>query len=66
MLHSFGDIWFNGRVRRQKIHERRVFVLFVCLVMMKMMEDKKWGGWSFTFTPTKIHPRQLGEKMFVT
>ena len=66
MLHSFGDIWFNGRVRRQKIHERRVFVLFVCLVMMKMMEDKKRGGWSFTFTPTKIHPHQLEEKMFVT
>ena len=66
MLHSFGDIWFNGRVRRQKIHERRVFVLFVCLVMMKMMEDKKRGGWSFTSTSTKIHPHQLGEKMFVT
>lgn len=66
MLHSFGDIWFNGRERRQKIYERRVFVLFICLVMMKMMEDKKRGGWSLTFTPTKIHPHQLGEKMFVT
>lgn len=46
--------------------EEFLFFCFVCLFgMMKMINDKKRGGWSFTSTPTKIHPHQLGEKMFV-
>ena len=55
MLHSFGDIWFNGRVRRQKIHERRVF-FFVCLFGNDEDDGGQKKGWLEFYFHTHKNP----------
>ena len=63
MLHSFGDIWFNGRLRGQKIHKGRVFVFLFCLFVWYGEDDggQKSGWLEFYFHTHKNPSSPIGE-----
>lgn len=57
MLLSFGEIWFNGRVRGQKMHEGSVFVFLLCLFVWYDENDKRQKkGWLEFYFHTHKNP----------